>query len=51
VLWPFYTPVGGLYNSLTDGLSMPFEATYGFVLVLGLMAAIIVAGVKLGRQP
>jgi len=50
VLWPFYTPVGGLYNSLTDGLSMPFEATYGFVLVLGLMAAIIVAGVKLGRQ-
>jgi hypothetical protein len=50
VLWPFYTPVGGLYNSLTDGLSMPFEATYGFVLVLGLMAAIIVAGVKLSRQ-
>ena len=51
VLWPFYTPVGGLYNNLREGLALPFEATYGFVLVLGLMAAIIVAGVKLGRRP
>jgi uncharacterized protein len=35
VLWPFYTPVGSLYANLSDGLALPFEATYGFVLVLG----------------
>jgi membrane protease YdiL (CAAX protease family) len=41
-LWPFYTPVGSLYTNLTEGLSLPFEATYGFALTLGLMAAIVV---------
>lgn len=41
VLWPFYTPVGGFYATTSDGLTMPFEATYGFLLTLGLMAAII----------
>jgi membrane protease YdiL (CAAX protease family) len=44
VLWPFYTPIGGLYTNLTDGLTMPFEATYGFLLTLGLMLAAIVTG-------
>jgi hypothetical protein len=47
VLWPFYTPVGGLYSNLSDGLSLPFEATYGFVLTLGLMAAVIIVTARL----
>lgn len=51
VLWPFYTPIGGLYTNLREGLALPFEATYGFVLVLVLMAAIIAIGAKLrGRS-
>jgi membrane protease YdiL (CAAX protease family) len=41
VLWPFYTPVGGLFTNLSEGLTMPFEATYGFLLTLGLMAVLI----------
>jgi hypothetical protein len=46
VLWPIYTPVGGLYTNLSEGLTMPFEATYGFVLTLGLiLAAFVTAGV------
>jgi uncharacterized protein len=44
VLWPLYTPVGSLYANLSDGLTLPFEATYGFALVLGAaIVAIIVA--------
>ena len=50
VLWPFYTPVGGFYTNLRDGLVLPFEATYGFVLVLVAMAATIVAGAILARR-
>jgi membrane protease YdiL (CAAX protease family) len=46
VLWPFYTPVGGLFNNLSEGLTMPFEATYGFLLTLGLMALLIGLGLK-----
>jgi len=49
VLWPFYTPVGSLYSNIRDGLTLPFEATYGFVIVLALMAAAIAAGVLLRR--
>lgn len=41
VLWPFYTPMGGFYTTFKDGLVLPFEATYGFALVLGLMGATI----------
>ena len=41
LLWPFYTPVGSIYTNLTEGLSLPFEATYGFLLTIGLMAGII----------
>lgn len=37
VLWPFYTWIGGMYSNIEDGLIMPFEATYGFVIILGLM--------------
>jgi hypothetical protein len=29
VLWPLYTPIGGLYTYLSEGLTMPFEATCG----------------------
>ena len=51
VLWPFYTPIGGLYTNMTEGLTMPFEATYGFVLTLALMIAVIVVAVVLyGRE-
>lgn len=50
VLWPFYTPIGGLYSNLTEGLSMPFEATYGFLLTLGLMFAVIVTGFLVRRK-
>lgn len=42
VLWPFYTPVGGLYTNLSEGLTLPFEATYGFLITIGFMVGIIV---------
>ena len=48
VLWPFYTPVGGLYTNLSEGLTMPFEATYGFLLTLVIM--VVVIGVSIGIQ-
>ena len=50
VLWPFYTPVGSLYTNVTEGLSMPFEATYGFLLTLGLIAMLIVFAWAVRRQ-
>jgi len=50
VLWPFYTPIGGLYTNLTEGLTMPFEAIYGFLLTLGLMFAAIVTGMLVWRK-
>lgn len=39
ILYPFLTPAGGLYSNMKDGLQMPFEATYGFLLVIGLSVA------------
>lgn len=42
VLWPFYTPVGGLFSNLNEGLTMPFEATYGFVITIALMLGITI---------
>jgi membrane protease YdiL (CAAX protease family) len=51
VLWPFYTPIGGLYTNLSEGLTMPFEATYGFLLTLGLMAGVIIlAALRQGKE-
>jgi membrane protease YdiL (CAAX protease family) len=41
ILWPFYTPVGSIYTNLSDGLTLPFEATYGFLLTIGLMVGVI----------
>jgi membrane protease YdiL (CAAX protease family) len=34
VLWPFYTWIGGLYTNISEGLTLPFEASYGFINVL-----------------
>jgi membrane protease YdiL (CAAX protease family) len=42
VVWPLYTPIGGLYENLRSGLTMPFEATYGFAIALALMIGIII---------
>ena len=50
VLWPFYTPVGSLYSNIKGGLDLPFEATYGFVLVLVLMTAGMSAAAVLYRN-
>jgi membrane protease YdiL (CAAX protease family) len=50
VLWPFYTPIGGLYTNLREGLALPFEATYGFILTLGLMAGVITLAAALYKQ-
>jgi len=55
VLWPFYTPMGGLYTNLREGLTMPFEATYGFLLTLGLMVGVTILAARLqstkAKQP
>jgi hypothetical protein len=53
-LWPFYTPIGGLYTNLQEGLTMPFEATYGFLLTLGLMVGFTLLAARLqsrGARP
>lgn len=50
VLWPFYTPMGGFYTTFKDGLVLPFEATYGFVVVLMLMGVAIAAGSMMLRR-
>jgi hypothetical protein len=44
VLWPFYTPIGSLFTNLSEGLELPFNATYGFLLTIGLMIAVMVVG-------
>jgi uncharacterized protein len=51
VLVPFYTPIGGLYTNLKEGLTMPFEASYGFILVLVMMAALVTAAAIHKRSP
>jgi membrane protease YdiL (CAAX protease family) len=51
VLWPLYTPVGSLFSNLSDGLTMPFEATYGFLITLGLMLAVIIAMGQVSSAP
>lgn len=50
LLWPFYTPMGSIYTNLTEGLSLPFEATYGFLLTIGLMIAILVTALVWHNQ-
>lgn len=46
VLWPLYTPMGSIYTNLTEGLSLPFEATYGFLLTIAAMIAVIVIAIR-----
>lgn len=41
MIWPFLTSMGGLFNNIKEELELPFEATYGFILVLGLMICFI----------
>jgi membrane protease YdiL (CAAX protease family) len=43
IIYPFLTPMGGLYTNIKDGLHMPFEATYGFIVVLVMSIAGIAA--------
>jgi hypothetical protein len=50
VLWPFYTPIGGLYTNLSEGLQMPFEATYGFLLTLGIMVVVILISIGIQKR-
>jgi membrane protease YdiL (CAAX protease family) len=50
LLWPFYTPMGSLYTNLMDGRVLPFEATYGFLLTLGLMIAVIVTALVIAQR-
>jgi membrane protease YdiL (CAAX protease family) len=45
LLWPFYTPVGSIYTNLSEGLNLPFEATYGFLITIAIMVAVIVGAV------
>jgi hypothetical protein len=49
VLWPFYTWIGGLFTNITDGLVLPFEATYGFMIIMTLML-ISIFGSKMYRS-
>ena len=42
ILFPFLTPSGALYTNIKEGLLMPFEATYGFVIVIVLSVMTII---------
>jgi len=42
ILYPFLTPSGALYTNIKEGLMLPFEATYGFVIVIALSIATII---------
>lgn len=50
VLWPFYTPVGGLFTNLSEGLTMPFEATYGFLITVALMLGTVILAQRLYKR-
>ncbi len=51
ILWPFFTPSGGFYANIKDGLVLPLEATYGFVLVLAIMVIVILTVAKKSNSP
>lgn len=42
ILYPFLTPSGALYTNIREGLLLPFEATYGFVIVIALSIVVII---------
>ena len=50
LLWPFYTPVGGLFSNLSEGLTMPFAATYGFLITVAIMLGIVVWAWTLSKR-
>lgn len=51
VLWPLYTPTGGLYTTIHDGQTMPIQATLGFVIVFAVMVgAIVLEGQKAAQM-
>jgi membrane protease YdiL (CAAX protease family) len=50
VLWPLYTPIGSIYTNLSEGLVLPFDATYGFLITLILMFAIMFIGHRLSNR-
>lgn len=50
IIWPFLTPMGGLFNNIKEGLILLFEATYGFVLVLGLMIGFTICLIIYNRR-
>lgn len=61
VLWPLYTPVGSIFTNLSEGLSLPFEASFGFLITIGLMVGVLAIaigvfkdmekGERRGQQP
>jgi|GEM_PF-3355133 len=38
------------YSNIKDGLQMPFEATYGFILVIGLSAVGLIIIGKISKK-
>ncbi len=42
ILYPFLTPAGALYTNLNEGLTLPFEASYGFIIVIALSILTII---------
>jgi uncharacterized protein len=50
VLWPLLTPMGGLYTNLSEGLTLPLPATYGFIITVALMAGLLILAARLGKR-
>ena len=50
ILFPFLTPTGALFSQIKDGLSIPFEATYGFLDVILLLVAVLVIVKKISKS-
>lgn len=47
ILYPFLTPSGALYTNIREGLVLPFEASYGFIIIIILSITVIIALKKL----
>lgn len=42
ILFPLLTPAGAFYTNIKDGLILPFEAAYGFVIIIALSVVTII---------
>ncbi|KUO51871.1 MAG: hypothetical protein APF76_16145 [Desulfitibacter sp. BRH_c19] len=42
ILYPFLIPTGALYTNIKEGLILPFEASYGFLIVIALSILTII---------